>query len=118
MIFRINQNNTLPKLLYQCLNSSDQPVDLTGYTVTFTLIQQDRKKTIVFTGASGSLSQAGACYLPSNGWVEFQFSAVQTAESGFYYGRFDVTKDGKTGSYPNQLEKLEIYIEPGGYTEP
>jgi len=114
MIFRINQNKTLPKLLYQCKDTNDNAMDLTGATVTFSLIKQDREKTVIFENETASLSQAGDCYTAESGWVEFQFSAAQTAESGWYYGRFDITKDTSCGSSPNQLEKLEIYIEPGG----
>lgn len=115
MVFHITQNRTRPKLLFQATNSDGKPVDLSTCTsVKFTLIYQDRSKTIYRKDLSASLSQAGTCYPPSEGWLEYEFKAEDTALSGFFYGRFDTYKDSYFAAYPNQFEKLEVYIEPEG----
>ena len=111
MVFRICQTHTGPELLYQVKGDDGCPVDLSNASgVTFSLIKQDRKSTVAFNRVTAKLSDVPD-YPPSEGWVIWEPQSAHTAEVEYYYGRFHVTEDSREHAYPDQPEKLEVYIE-------
>ena len=116
MVFRICQNHTGSVLLYQVKGDDGCPLDVSAASeVAFSLIKQDRQSTIAFKEVIAKLSDIPD-YPPSEGWVIWEPQAAHTAEVEFYYGRFHITENSRKHAFPDQPEKLEVYVEREGLT--
>jgi len=83
-----------------------QPVDLTGKTVRFKMLNRgDDSVTIALTATGVTISDAAA------GEVEYDFAAAGVLAAGKYRGFFVVDDAGETDHFPPEVNGLEINID-------
>lgn len=103
MRFYIKRGAVLPRLLFKVLDEQTGfPVDLTGASVSFKMKSLEDGSVLVNAGAS--------VVNPSQGLVEYAWSANDTATAGVCIGEFDILfPDGSTLTVPRK-QSLEIWI--------
>lgn len=94
--FEIVEGDTLPVLSGALQNSDGSAIDLTGSTVTFTMVDDAGKDRI--KDASVTLVNDPDSGTPTTGLVTFAFTTQNTSIPGTYYGRFRINV-GNSGSY-------------------
>ena len=88
-----------------------QPVDLTGLTVTFSMVDAATGATKVAATSTGvSIVSAVA------GTVNYDFSAAGVDTAGVYWGTFKVTQSGETDAFPVATKGLKILIDSATQT--
>ena len=100
--FEIDVTATLPKVTVQ-LFDGDDPVDLTGATVTFTL--RDAAGAAVVLDAAATLLNA------TQGIVEYQLKAADVDDVGFFFAQFKITISSESYLIPNDsTQRLRLRI--------
>ncbi len=101
----VRQGDTLPYLDFTLVSdTSDTPHNLSGATVTFSMIDDNGDSKI----------QNGACTIvgAATGEVRYSFAAADTDTAGIFYGEFQVVfSSGKKLSFP-EGEYIRITITP------
>jgi len=93
-MFTIKQYNTIPSLEVALVNYLNQPVDLMGASVTFSMRSLDNP-TLVVEGGAVFVDRAG-------GIVAYEWDVTDTAIHGAFIGEFRVVfQDGSSETYPN-----------------
>ena len=88
-----------------------QPVDLTGLTVTFSMVDAATGTTKVAATSTGvSVVSAVA------GTVNYDFSAGGVDSAGIYWGTFRVSQSGETDAFPVATKGLKICIDSATQT--
>ena len=88
-----------------------QPVDLTGLTVTFSMVDAATGSVKVAATSTGvSVVSAVA------GTVNYDFSAGGVDTAGIYWGTFRVTQSGETDAFPVATKGLKILIDSATQT--
>ena len=88
-----------------------QPVDLTGLTVTFSMVDAATgavKIAATSTGVSVVSAVAGT--------VNYDFSAGGVDTAGIYWGTFRVTQSGEADAFPVATKGLKILIDSATQT--
>lgn len=94
MNFTIKQNDTSPAIKAILLDSDDNPVNLTGASVSFHMTN--------FVGNEVVVDDDAVVNDPTAGIVYYQWSPGDTAESGKHKAEFEVTfLDGEIETFPN-----------------
>ena len=100
--FEIDVTATLPKVTVQVLDGDD-PVDLTGAAVTFTLRDA--------TGAAVVLDAAAVLLNATQGIVEYQLKSADVDDVGFFFAQFKITISGESYLIPNDsTQRLRLRI--------
>ena len=81
-----------------------QPVNLTGLTVTFTMVNAATSTTKV-NAASATIVSAAA------GTVNYDFQSANVDTPGIYWGTFSVSQSGETDAFPVAAKGLKILID-------
>lgn len=81
-----------------------QPVNLTGLSVSFTMVNAATSTTKV-SAASATIVTAAA------GTVNYDFQAADVDTPGIYWGTFTVTQSGETDAFPVASKGLKILID-------
>jgi hypothetical protein len=107
--FYIKQGDTSPALEAVLVDEDGDPVDLTGSTCRFRMMQYGRDELAIDNGVE--------LIDPEAGEVAYQWTAADTETPGDFRGEFAVDHDGETGdsfdadeTFPN-VEYLSIKIE-------
>ena len=88
-----------------------QPVDLTGLTVTFAMVNAATGATKIAATSTGvSVVSAVA------GTVNYDFSAGGVDTAGIYWGTFRVSQSGETDAFPVAMKGLKICIDSATQT--
>ena len=107
-IHRRRQGDTrtvLPVTLQQPDNTGIlQPVNLTGLSVTFTMVNAATNATKV-NAASATIVTAAL------GTVNYDFQAANVDTPGIYWGTFSVSHSGETDAFPVASKGLKILID-------
>jgi hypothetical protein len=81
------------------------PVDLSTSTLKFRMVHNEDELIIHRTSTGVTIITA------ATGFAQFQFSDIQVAVSGIYWGFFIEYKGGKTRTFPTG-RKLKIIMNP------
>jgi len=81
-----------------------QPVNLTGLSVTFSMVNAATNATKV-NAASATIVTAAA------GTVNYDFQAANVDTPGIYWGTFSVSQSGETDAFPVAAKGLKILID-------
>lgn len=101
-IHHLGVGDTLTPLT-RTLKQSGSVVNLTGKTVTFTMVNEDG--TVIVNAASATVNTPATA-----GEVYYSFQAADVLLPGVFYGWFVVTSAGKTDTFPADGRELEIHI--------
>lgn len=94
--FHIKQNDTSPAIKHQLLDEEGSPIDLTGASVSFHMVDSDGS---VKVNTSASIDNAG------NGEVSYSWSAGDTDTEGVYKAEWEVDfGNGSIESFPNSSD--------------
>jgi len=100
---RIKRNDTSPPLRAQIVNASNgQPLDLTGATVRFHMVDED-----------GALSVDAAALIEApetNGIVRYDWAAGDTANAGHFDAEFEITLLGGAKETHPQGGFIQVHI--------
>jgi hypothetical protein len=91
--FYIKQHDRLPSLQATLLDGNGQPINLTGATVTFTMV--NAAGSVIVNDAAATVVNATA------GVVAYAWGVSDTTNSGTFYGEFEVTSGGLVERFPN-----------------
>ena len=107
---RVGDTQQTYSAILQAKNTSGvmTPKDLTGLTVTFSMVN-------AATGATKVSSQPATVVTAASGIVSYDFAAVDVNTPGIYWGRFTVTQSGETNTYPADPTDGIIWIH--GHTQ-
>ena len=104
---RIHQNDTYVKIAYT-LKRKNEAGTLTAEDLT-SVVAGELKFTMLNAATGGrtiALTATGVTFTASTaGSVEYDFSAIGSLPAGYFNGFFNLTKSGKTITFP---------IDPGG----
>ena len=81
-----------------------QPVNLTGLSVSFTMVNAATNATKV-SAASATIVTA------ASGTVNYDFQSADVDTPGVYWGTFTVTQSGETDAFPVAQKGLKILID-------
>jgi hypothetical protein len=81
-----------------------QPVNLTGLSVTFTMINAATSATKV-SAASATIVTA------ASGTVNYDFASGDVDTPGVYWGTFTVIQSGETDAFPVASKGLKILVD-------
>jgi hypothetical protein len=81
-----------------------QPVNLTGLTVTFTMVNAADSTTKI-NAASATIVTA------ASGAVNYDFTSANVDTPGIYWGTFSVSQSGETDAFPVASKGLKILID-------
>jgi hypothetical protein len=87
----------------------DTAKDVTGLTVTFTMIN-------AATGAVKVSAQAATIVTAASGIVKYDFVSADVDTAGVYWGTFVVTESAETDSYPASPAQGPIWIHAASQT--
>jgi hypothetical protein len=87
----------------------DTAKDVTGLTITFTMIN-------AATGAVKVSAQAATIVTAASGIVKYDFVAADVDTAGVYWGTFVVTESAETDSYPASPAQGPIWIHSATQT--
>ena len=90
-------------LTYKNTSGVDTAKDLTGLTVTFTMIN-------AATGVAKVSAAAATIVTAASGIVSYDFQAADVDTAGIYWGTFRVTESAETDSYPATPNEGPIWI--------
>ena len=100
--YNFKRHDTAVVIQYQVKKTSDnEPKDLTGYTATFSMIEEGANTHKV-------LDQSATIPDEPNGHLDYEFAAGEVDKSGKYLGAFEVTH---TASQKKFTVPAEGYIE-------
>ena len=107
---RVGDTQQTYSAILQAKNTSGVmvPRDLTGLTVTFSMVN-------AATGAAKVSSQPATIVTAASGIVSYDFASVDVNTPGIYWGRFTVTQSGETNTYPADPTDGIIWIH--GHTQ-
>jgi len=107
---RVGDTQQTYSAILQAKNTSGVmvPKDLTGLTVTFSMVN-------AATGATKVSNQAATIVTAASGIVSYDFASADVNTPGIYWGRFTVTQSGETNTYPADPTDGIIWIH--GHTE-
>jgi len=107
---RIGDTQQTYSAILQAKNTSGVmvPKDLTGLTVTFSMVN-------AATGATKVSSQAATIVTAASGIVSYDFKTSEVDTAGIYWGRFTVTQSAETNTYPADPTDGIIWIH--GHTQ-
>jgi hypothetical protein len=88
-----------------------QPVNLTGLTVEFSMVNAATGVTKIAKTSTGIAVVSAAA-----GTVNYDFSAGGVDEAGIFYGTFTVTQSGETDAFPVKRMDLKILIDSATQT--
>lgn len=106
--FTIAQGDTGPPLLCTLTDQTGAPANLTGATIKFHMADKA-------DGTGNTITNASAVIFgtPTNGQVQYNWVALDTATPGTFFGEFEVTyAGGMIVTFPNSTDKIEILINP------
>jgi hypothetical protein len=103
--FRIGRNDTGPALDYKI----DPLNNLTGANVVFNMADAPQDGNLIINRGQAIVVSPAA-----NGVVRYSWAPENTANSGIYYGEFEITyPSGQIITYPNTTNaKIVITIDP------
>ena len=92
---RVGDTQQTYSAILQAKNTSGVmvPKDLTGLTVTFSMVN-------AATGATKVSNQAATIVTAASGIVSYDFASADVNTPGIYWGRFTVTQSSETSTYP------------------
>lgn len=94
MAYNIKQNDTSPSLSVQLLDGANQIIDLSGASAKF--FMKIAGSTTIAVNAAAVITNA------SQGKVEYEWSAGDTATAANYQGEFQITFiNGTVETFPN-----------------
>lgn len=96
-------------LKYKDTSGVEQVKDLTGLSVTFTLIN-------AATGAAKVSAAAATIVTAASGIVSYDFQAADVDTAGIYWGSFVVTESAETDTYPAVPYQGPIHINSASQT--
>ena len=107
---RVGDTQQTYSAILQAKNTSGVmvPKDLTGLTVTFSMVN-------AATGATKVSNQAATIVTAASGIVSYDFASADVNTPGIYWGRFTVTQSGETNTYPADPTDGIIWIH--GHTQ-
>lgn len=100
--FYIKQNDTLPAIVSTLADATYTPVNLTGATVTFSMVSQGG--TVVISKKTATVNNA------VGGQVQYAWAAGDTATADVYLAEWEVTfAGGGVETFPND-SSLRIQV--------
>lgn len=96
-------------LTYKSTAGVDTAKDLTGLSVTFTMIN-------AATLATKISAQAATIVTAASGIVSYDFQAADVDTAGVYWGSFKVTESAETDTYPASPAEGPIWIHSATQT--
>ena len=96
-------------LTYKNTSGVDTAKDLTGLSVTFTMIN-------AATGVEKVSAAAATIVTAASGIVSYDFQAADVDTAGIYWGTFKVTESAETDSYPATPNEGPIWIHSATQT--
>ena len=87
----------------------DTSKDVTGLTITFTMIN-------AATGVAKVSAQAATIVTAASGIVSYDFQATDVDTAGVYWGTFIVTESTETDAYPAAPNQGVIWIHSASQT--
>ena len=102
---RVGDTATTYSAILQAKNTSGimTPKDVTGLTVTFSMVN-------AATGAVKISNAAATIITAASGIVSYDFQASDVDTPGVYWGSFTVTQSGETNTYPASPKDGIIWI--------
>lgn len=110
---RVGDTRTVLPVTLQQANESGvlTAVDLTGLTVTFSMVNAATGATKIAATSTGVSVVTAA-----SGTVNYDFSAAGVDAAGVYYGTFRVTQSSETDAFPVAQKGLKICIDSATQT--
>ena len=110
---RVGDTRTVLPVTLQQANESGvlAAVDLTGLTVTFSMVNAATGATKIAATSTGVSVVTAA-----SGTVNYDFSAAGVDTAGVYYGTFRVTQSSETDAFPVAQKGLKICIDSATQT--
>lgn len=104
MIKKIKRNDTKPYATVQIVDSDNNVLDLTGFTINFTMVRK-ADKVVIIDSQSVTLSD------PLNGICEYRWQTGDTDVEDTYLGEFEITDlTGKKYTLPvDDTYEIQIY---------
>ena len=96
-------------LKYKDTSGADTIKNLTGLSVTFTMIN-------AATGAVKVAAQAATIVTAASGIVKYDFVSADVNTAGIYWGSFVVTETSETDTYPASPNQGVIWIHSATQT--
>jgi len=96
-------------LTYKSTAGVDTAKDLTGLSVTFTMIN-------AATGVAKVSAAAATIVTAASGIVKYDFVAADVDTAGVYWGSFVVTETAETDTYPASPAQGPIWIHAASQT--
>jgi hypothetical protein len=96
-------------LTYKSTAGVDTAKDLTGLSVTFTMIN-------AATGVTKVSAAAATIVTAASGIVSYDFQAADVDTAGVYWGSFKVTESAETDTYPASPAEGPIWIHSATQT--
>ena len=105
---RVGDTRTVLPVTLQQANESGvlTAVDLTGLSVTFSMVNAATGATKIAATSTGVSVVTAA-----SGTVNYDFSAAGVDTAGVYYGTFRVTQSSETDAFPVASKGLKICID-------
>jgi hypothetical protein len=88
-----------------------QPVNLSGLTVEFSMVNAATGATKIAKTATGITVVSAAA-----GTVNYDFSAAGVDTAGIFWGTFTVTQSGETDAFPVKSQDLKILFDSATQT--
>ena len=110
---RVGDTRTVLPVTLQQANESGvlAAVDLTGLTVTFSMVNAATGATKIAATSTGVSVVTAA-----SGTVNYDFAAAGVDTAGVYYGTFRVTQSSETDAFPVASKGLKICIDSATQT--
>ena len=96
-------------LTYKSTAGVDTAKDVTGLTITFTMIN-------AATGVAKVSAAAATIVTAASGIVSYDFQAADVDTAGIFWGTFVVTESAETDSYPASPAQGPIWIHSASQT--
>ena len=96
-------------LTYKDTSGVDTPKNLTGLSVTFTMIN-------AATGVAKVSAAAATIVTAASGIVSYDFASGDVDTAGIYWGSFRVTESAETDTYPAAPAEGPIWIHAANQT--
>ncbi len=104
--FEVNEGDTIVALDCTCerlVSGIMTPINLTGYSVTFAMIN-------AATGTAKTLTGTASIVTAAEGVVRFIFSQADVDTPGKYWGLFTVSTGGAKATFPVNPKDCEIWV--------